>query len=291
MDATLSTPRHNPGLSDGMSRANNSEFNFNGNQYLMNRAPDYWVYIHTVSEGTYDVSRPPIISTMKLVGKSPKQKYATCARFPQPLLTPQSNVDSNEVTIAPMDCRRFVMDIINPDNLGNRPEDQDAIITSRSNVGNDLGAKGVFWSLNEVPTDAEISSAIARMEKYYKTLTEKANTVEASSPKDLPDTLTPEHHTAAEYLSKVFGTQFKWHTAMARLEDCELCGQKIKSGIAFHRTEEGGLCVRDWVRAVKSGAVTRAQAYEATEDEQFAPKVKVSPVAAAPKSTIPTEQK
>jgi len=51
--------------------------------------------------------------------------------------------------------------------------------------------------------------------------------------------------------------------------------------------EDGGICVRDWDRAVKAGARTRADAYDATGDEKFAPRV---PKAAAPKSTIPTEE-
>lgn len=300
MEATLGTPRHNQGLSDGMARANNHDFNFNANTYLMGREPDYYVYIHTVSEQSFDVSRPPIISLMKLVGKTPKQKSALCARFPQPLLTPQSNVDSNETTISPIDCRRFVMDIINPDNLG---FDQDAVIVSQTAVGNNLGAKGVFWSLNAEPTDAETNAAVARMEKYYKGLTEKANTIEASSPKDLPDFLTPEVHAAADYITRHFGTQFKWHTALSRLESCELCGEQVKAGIAFHRTEEGGVCVRDWARTVKSGARTRAQAYEATGDEAFAPKQTTAPVVdqtstqipapktfSSPKTDVPTEK-
>jgi hypothetical protein len=294
MEATLGTPRHNSGLSEGMARANNHDFSFNANTYLMSREPDYYVYIHTVAEQSFDVSRPPIISLMKLVGKTAKQKSALCARFPQPLLTPQSNVDSNETTIGPMDCRRFVMDIVNPDNLGNKPEDQDAVITSISAVGNNLGAKGVFWSLNEIPTEVEINAAVARMERYYKKLTEEANTVEASAPAKLPDTLTPEHHAAADYITRHFGTQFKWHTALSRLESCELCGEQVKAGIAFHRTEEGGVCVRDWARTVKSGARTRAQAYEATGDEQFAPKVATvaTPASQAPAAQpeIPTEE-
>lgn len=287
MQPTCTTPTARQDLSTGMNRANNADFNFNGNHYLMNRAPDYYVYIHTVSEHAYTVSRPPIISAMVLLGKKANQKSALCARFPQPLLTPVSNVDSGEVSIMPTDTRRFVMDIVNPENL---TLDQDAVVKHFVSRGNDLGSKGVFWSLNEVPTEEEIAAAIARMEKYYKQIVSDANTVEAASPKDLPDTLTPEHHAAADYLTHHFGTQVKWHTAMSRLEDCELCGEKVKAGIAFHRTDEGGVCVRDWKRTVQSGARTRAQAYEATGDEFFAPKVVVEK-ASAPKSNIPIEEK
>jgi len=60
------------------------------------------------------------------------------------------------------------------------------------------------------------------MERYYNKLVEKANTVQASKPADLPDTLTPEHHIAADYLTRNFGNQFQWHQTLSRLEDCEL---------------------------------------------------------------------
>jgi hypothetical protein len=289
MEPTCTSPTPRNDLSAGMTRANNMDFNFNGNHYLMNREPDYYVYIHTVSEHSYTISRPPLISKMVLIGKGPKADCATCVRFPQPLLTPQSNVDSGEVTILPIDTRHFVMDIINPENMS---LDQDAVINAFISKGNNLGAKGVFWSLNEVPTKVEIDAAIKRMEKYYTDITQNANAVEASAPGELPLTLTPEHHSAADYLTHHFGIQFKWHTAMSRLEDCELCGEKVKAGIAFHRTDEGGVCVRDWDRTVKSGARTRSQAYDATGDIKWLPQV-VAPVAiqAAPKSNIPTEEK
>lgn len=285
MDATVSSPVQRQDLSAGMTRANNQEYNFSGNQYLMTREPDYWVYIHNVSEQAFTVSRPPIINRMQIVGKEHGKKSVLCARFPQPLIVQIANVDSNEITPNPTDARKFAMDVVNPDNTS---LDQDAIITNITAIGNNLGAKGVFWSLNEVPTEAEINAAVKRMEKHYKTLVEKANTVQASKPADLPETLTPETHIAADYLTEHFGEQFKWHTSLSRLESCELCGEKVKAGIAFHRTEEGGVCVRDWVRCVASGARTRAQAYEATGDPKWLPQTPQVP-AVAPKNSIPTE--
>jgi hypothetical protein len=57
--------------------------------------------------------------------------------------------------------------------------------------------------------------------------------------------------------------------------------------------EGGGICVGDWDKAIKAGARSRAQAYEATEDEKYAPKqaVLAQPTPAAPVAKIPTEQK
>jgi hypothetical protein len=198
---------------------------------------------------------------------------------------PDASVDSSEIGIKQMDARRFCMDVCNPDNLG---LDQNAVIATPTGIGNNLSAKGVFWATEKectfdpsdtkkerpTPPTKHLEDAKNRMEVYYRTLVEKANTVHSSSPKDLPDMMTPEHLAAAEYLEENFGMQFAWHQKMSRLENCDLCGEKTKAGVAFHRMEDGGICVRDWTRAVKAGARTRAQAYEATDDEQFAPKVR-----------------
>jgi hypothetical protein len=83
--------------------------------------------------------------------------------------------------------------------------------------------------------------------------------------------VTPELHAAAEY----FAENYSWHSKQIKADYCAQCGEKIRAGAAFHRTEDGGMCVLDWDRAIKAGVRTRAQAYEATEDEKYAPKKKV----------------
>ncbi len=263
------TSTRNEQSSQAMAAANNGSFNFNANEYLMSREPQFMVYIHSISERTYEVFRPPYFKKLILVGKKPGEKYIRCASLPHPMNVPDCNVDSSEIGIKQVDARRVAMDILNPDNLG---LDQDAVILSPTSIGNNLGEKGVFWSLNEVPTHEELQKAQKRMEEYYRRLVDKANTTQAAEPGKLPDILTPEHLAAAAYLEENFGMQFVWHTRMARLEDCAICGEKAKAGVAFHRTDDGGVCVRDWARAVKAGARTRAQAFEATEDPQWAPK-------------------
>ena len=276
--------RPNQQLSNAMTRSHNQDFNFNANEYLLSRSQDFWVYIFSISERSYDIYRPPVIKQMLLVGKAPKARYALCARFPHPMNVPDANVDSSEIGIKQMDARRFCMDVCNPDNLGT---DQNSIPSVVTSIGNNLNAKGVFWVVEKdctfapedtdkvrpIPPEKAIEDAKNRMETYYRTLVEKANTVHSAKPSDLPDLLTPEHLAAAEYLEENFGMQFAWHQRMARLENCELCGEKSKAGVAFHRMEDGGICVKDWDRAVRAGARTRADAYDATGEEKFAPRV------------------
>lgn len=281
-------------------------FEFTASNYMLNREPDYFVYLYNISEMnigdgiSFKVSRPPLMREMRIKAKpagSANIKYVLATKLPQPLLIPRGNVESNEIDIIPTDTRRFATDIINPENLG---IDQDAFIDSKNriSVGNDLGKKGVFWSLNgpgasqnefaqrkfgmklfEEPTTEEVNKAYERMEKYYRHLLEEADAVEASAPGDLQKLLTPEHHAAADY----FGEDRKWHGKKARTDFCPNCGDRIRAGAAFHRNEDGVLCVIRWVDAVKAGVKTREQAFDATSDAQFAPKVVAPVVPVTPK--------
>jgi hypothetical protein len=293
MEATHGAPMLRADLSAAMTRANNVEFNFAANHYLLNRKPEYLVYLYNVSEQTFEVSRSPILRRLVINGRKKGEKFTMVTSFPQPLLVPKGSPDSSEIDIAAQDTRRFVMDIVNPDNLG---LDQDTVLDPKfvTSQGVDLGKKGVFWSLNNPPTEAEVEKAIKRMEKYYTYLIEQANTVQVSAPATLKDVLTPEHHFACDY----FGEEHSWHTAKrSRPIDCPNCGDRIKDTVAFHKTSDGGLCVLDWKRTVASGTRTRQQAFEATGDPQFAPSIPVAPVAVSKPSVqqggtaakVPTE--
>ena len=272
--------KYSDGLSASETRAHNrdAELSVYGSQnYAFGRKPEYWIYLYNISEQEHVISRPPLIKEAKFRGRKPQETYALVAKFPQPLIMPKGNVDSGEVDFVTTDARRFVTDIINPDNLS---VNQDAFIEKSTSGGsNDLGAKGMFWSTNgpgaskdgyeEAPTQHEIDSARKRLEKRYRFILDRAKAVEVSNPKDLNDLLSPEHHAAAED----YGETYTWHNKQVRADYCPQCGEKMRAGAAFHKTEDGGYCILDWERAVKAGVRTRAQAYEATEDFKFAPKV------------------
>ena len=276
-----------PDLSMAENQAHNFEFNFNVNDYLLSRKPEYFVYLFNISETTYTVSRPPIAQKITIPGRSAGKEYALAGRFPQPMWVPEGSVDQSALRIDGQDARRFAMDIVNPDNLG---LDQDAHLDPRTvlSQGANLGAKGVFWSTNEVPTKEELAAAKRRMETYYQNILTKAEAHAVSSPGTLSDYLTPEHHAAADY----FGQEYPWHSKRSRPADCPNCGTRIKDGIAYH-VVDGDLCIIDWARTVKAGKRTRSQAFDATGDPQFAPQaVSTTPAPnqqQKPKQNIPTE--
>lgn len=264
-------------LSKAETRAHSDPFQLSGAlgnmNYVFGRNPDYFVYVYNVSELEMVVSRPPLFDQLKLAAKpAGTNDYVLVAKFPQPILTPKGNVDSNEIEFVQNDARAFVMDLINPDN---RTTNQDAVVQSTSKGTNDLGRRGLFWSLNgpgaskygylEAPTEAEVKSAHERLKKHYRQILNDMKAMEISNPALMHETLAPEHHIAAEY----FGESYSWHQKQVRVEYCETCGEKCRAGAKFHRLEDGGMCVRSWPDAIKAGVRTRAQAFEATGDESY----------------------
>lgn len=306
MEATHSFSGTRADLSAAEMRAHNIDFNLIGSNYMFNREPDSFIYIYNVSDTTYTVQRPPMVREMKLVGrKDPHYKFAAdvpyvlCTRLPQPMLIPKGNVESNEVDIIPFDAKRFAMDIINPDNHGTN---QDAFIEPKNvtSLGVNLGDRGVFYSENgpgaskrgkeEVPTEEEVRKAVERMDKFYRGLMNKADTVEATSPGELSALIGPEFHAAADFL----GEDRKWHGKRAKTDICTTCGERTTKNAAFHKTEDGTICVNNWPKAVRAGAVTRAQAFDATDDPQFAPRnpAPTTPVSGGSRpSTSPKDSK
>lgn len=266
MEATCSRPTSRTDLSAGMTRANNIDWNFSTADYMLSRPADFLVYLFNIAKQEYKISRLPLIREMIIPARKEQEKYALITTLPSPFKFPKGNVDSNDIDIVVVDGRRMAMDIINPDNLS---LDQDAVITQSFAIGNNLSKLGVFWSQNEEPTASELAAATRRLEAQYKTLLAEARAVEVSNPQALSSTLSPAHHAAADY----FHETFTWHSKAVHKENCPRCGSPSNVGAPFHALEGGGLCVGDWDAAIKAGVRSRAQAFEATEDNKYAPKV------------------
>lgn len=293
---TISAQRKD--LSDKQASVHNMDAIFTPYNYLLNRPPDYYIYLYNISEQHFKVTRLPVLRDAVIPGKSGEgiskesfaklketgrvtPKWILATKLPSPVVTPRTTTESDQITFDAEDGRRFAMDIVNPENLG---IDQDAVIdpTYVFSQGNNLGAKGVFWSRNFPPTEEEVKAAEKRLDKFYTSKLEEARACEVSAPAKLAEILGPEHHAAADH----FGEQFTWHGKKVKAIICDQCGERTRENAAFHKMEDGGLCILDWDRAIKAGVRTRAQAYEATDDPKYLPKVPVAP--AAPTTDDPT---
>lgn len=190
------------------------------------------VWMYNVSKMNHEVYHPQV-GKMTIPAKD-KGTYAVFTSFPSIMKFPVASVDDAYVRASLLDGRRFCMDLINPDNLG-LDQTFESKLKYLTSSGNNLGVKGVFWSLNNPPLPAEISAATKRMKKRYKRLLEEAGVLEFCGPSTdfnkevvkLTDKgtplraareavgsrlwqITPEHHAAAE----CFKVTTTWHPVL-----------------------------------------------------------------------------
>jgi hypothetical protein len=252
----------------------------------MIRQPDYFVYIFSVSERDFDVSRPGLnISKVTLKGcpeaKFDKAAYSLCMKVPHPYPLPYVDQTNGQIRLETAYGERAAMDILNPNQ---KTLTMDAYIDPKVNigVGDDLIARGLFLVKDEqctfrteeqalpdgkkhkvklpVPPAAAVAKAVERKEKYYNDLIDKATALEHSNPAELRDSITqnPDYHLAAEY----FDLETSWHKKHLKKAApvvCRNCGLEKTRGAAFHFLPNGRPCVEDWDAAIESGAVTEAE--------------------------------
>lgn len=245
-------------MSDGENMRNIAPF-LDPDQY---RSPEYFVYVYSVVDPRpdgYHLIRncPPLIRNLAINELTPGERYVNVQKFPHPVNQPDVNPMNEQRVTYYHNAQRVAQDVVNPENIS---LNQDAKMAADKSFteGNDYGKLGVFWSLNNPPTDEEINKAIKRKEAFYRKRLDQARALEASSPKDLFAYLTPTDHVAADY----FGEEFSWHKVSQRPASCPNCGESIKAGVAYHRNIDGIFCILDWKRAVESGIKTEKQVPE-----------------------------
>ena len=116
-------------------------------------------------------------------------------------------------------------------------------------VGQNREDKGVFWTKNEKPTQAELNAARVKMEKFLRKQLQYANQLENQNKLQF---ITPDMVIAANY----FHEDRAWNRTYQRHEACPGCGGEVKPGIIRHNCG----FIYDWPRAVLFGMATLEQA-------------------------------
>jgi hypothetical protein len=201
---------------------------------------------------------------LKTKAGDPNQRYRFVTSFPQPILIPKLNEDGNELSSYEQDAIRFVVDLINPNNLGRTLTAGNA--PGLASEGVDLSQKGVFFSLANPPFERDVQEAYARMNKYYAALFEKAQTLETADKAGLARELgsNPDYAYAATF----FGKPVNWHRAPQRSIECVNCGEQKPAGRLFHPAS-GGLfiCVEPTQEAWKAAVNAGAKEYDKVPEE------------------------
>lgn len=254
-----------PDLSKPMTQGLNNSYLNNNIDPGAFRKPEFEVYLYSVSNKEHHRAIPPMIPGLTFKACPDDKDYVEVAKLSHPFEQADRDVDNGEVRMRFHDARKVAMDLICPD-----AATMDSAFPANSYTV-DLRAQGIFWSMNNPPTEEEVKKARGRVEKYYRTLLERATALEYTNPKELAERINEDYHLAADY----FGEEYSWHKARVRKVTpaakvaCPVCGDDIKAGVAFHRDSEGEYCILDWKRAYDAGRVTKKQVPEDKRWEGF----------------------
>jgi hypothetical protein len=275
-------------IHDASTTALGGNIPYRGIEWHSPAIPDYLIYIYNISARTFaDTAGRGIIGRVNLkaegVGpgdptnvtvetivegkKSAKivlglatQPYHYVTSFPQPMLVTKFNDESGEIEPKETDGRRFVVDMISPDNLTLTLDV--AIDPAKAfSIGNDYAPKGIFFSYHNPPLQSDLQKAYARMEAYYKQLNEKAATLDLTDKLGLQQAIesNPDHIYAANY----YGKPFAWAKSAVRPIECPNCGEQKPAGRLWHMSSAGTICVEPtveaWKAVVLSGVRVRNQ--------------------------------
>jgi hypothetical protein len=245
-------------LSRGQTASINQAFNPSFVDPSILRAPEYEVFVYSISRRSHYVQRPPVFSKLLIVACPADERYCMVARFPHPFTQLDRDMNGSIIAVN-MDGQKVAQGICNPNNLTDNQDLGSDRWLSLGDDGSNLSKKGVFWSLNNPPEEHEIAAAEKRLDNYHRQLLNEADSLALTDPKKLQERLTTnlDYRLAAD----AFGEEHTWHKLRARglaTVNCANCGESIKSGVAFHRDQDGDLCVLDWKRTVDAGKKTRA---------------------------------
>ena len=270
---------------------------YEGLEWMPKFRPDYELYIFNISQrtfkgfgagkfGPYGIAVPGVEDTdptevLDIEGNKQAgtegQRYRYFTSVPHPVMISAPNLEANNMRSVPTDGRRYVVDMINPDNLTLSldlvvPEDQ---VWSQ---GNNYAVKGVFFDYTRIPSAIQLKKAYDRMEGYYNSLLERANVLELTDKAKLSEALAgnPDFAFAASY----FGKEVSWNKKQTRPVECPNCGEKKPVGRRFHQTSFGSLCIEQSQEAWKAAVNSGVKRYEDVPDDFQWKKSKIDKLAA-----------
>ena len=186
------------------------------------------------------------------------ERYVLCGTVPDP--PQQLAVDPERggwrVEVEPRDEGgwRAAIDILNPNNPSTDPyaklgPNAAAYYSTGENV--DLIKYGLFPSIHNPPLEEELKAAEDRRDNARQELVDEAFQEQASNPHNFRNWLRshPDIYDAMDAL----GVEADWINKVEVKVVCPNCGDKIKQGLAFHKSSAGVLCILDPERARKAG--------------------------------------
>lgn len=179
-------------------------------------APKYHVYIFNIGPLNHTVEKGSL-GTFKIAACERGQRYSKPLVLPAIVRSSYKDHATGAMKTDDVEGKYIAKDIVNPYLAGDWSE------------GQNLEEKGVFWTLNETPTDDELLEAKTKMETYFRKVLAVATSLEAQGPKAM-EAITPTMRLAAAY----FGEDRPWNRIYKKLGECPACGEAMKDGIIKH---------------------------------------------------------
>lgn len=243
------------------NRSDNPRYQFVGNANMV-RPVQYYVYIFNVSDHEIRIERPwcnfnpADMSRALVIPACPKgQRVSKPYRIADVVQMPLRNDVTRTVTTIGQTGEFLAQDAINPEDPSGSWRTVRPVMPGQSfNEGVNMYRWGLFWTLNETPTDEEVNTARKRLEDNYNALITEAKNLWAMGEKGRSQ-IGNTHRRAASY----FGLEFEWNVLYRTQKECPGCGERISDSAVICKCG----ATFDWQKAMDLGLRTMDQAVAA----------------------------
>jgi len=215
---------------------------------LLDLLPKGYVYVFSVFPQEKIVAKG-ILGKYRIPACVSGERVSTPLKIPTIVMSSYFDAASQSMKTDIMKGEALAQDIVRPYTLLERGADW--------SVGNVLEDYGVFWTKNEVPTDAEITRAREKLETLFRRQLAEATRLETT---DQLEFITPLMRLAASY----FKEDRPWNRIYKKMEACFACGGDVRAGVIIHSC--GAVMPGQWTRAIAAGLKTVEQALAAGID-------------------------
>lgn len=228
----------------------------------------YYIYIYNILDRDWYVEQPPLFPGFK-IPRCPKGKLVSWNKLGAFLLEPYNKPGTFETYYKKIDGRKVATSLLNPSAFpGIAWESQLQNWDAEDQVGNNLNAYGVFWSLTR-PEELEKLQYEVKIfkERANRTLNELIRLGELFAAQGDLKMISPLMHFAMDY----YGKEAAWHMSSQHKVTCPNCGDLVVEGIAYHRNSFGEKCVIDPLRYKDMLKMQRQMEMEAASEDLPAP--------------------
>lgn len=222
------------------------------------RPTEFKVYLFTISKRAFRAAHA-LIPAIEIPACEANERYKKFRFIPHPFA--QKVEDVFNTGREPYDyhsAERIAQDICDPSNPTlNQDIDNYGRIDPYFAVqaGTNLSRYGIFWSRNEEPTEQELQAFEKKRDNFFRFIIRSMDKFYAEDPKNAERLMGNAGFDMQDVRMALdhFGEERPFHKKFTPMQSCPNCAAQVPQGVAYHRDQDGDLCVIDWKKTVASG--------------------------------------